>query len=375
MLGLYIHIPFCKRKCLYCDFPSWAGKETLAADYFRRLTAEIKTFAQTHDAQSVDTVYFGGGTPSLVDAGFIAQVMETLERHFRLENPEITLEMNPASASRDKLAVYRACGINRASVGLQARQDALLKTLGRLHSWADFKATLDDLDAVGITNVSADLMFGLPGQTTAMVLDSARALAAFENIRHISCYSLKVEEGTPFDALERRGALNLPGEDEERAMQHAVIAELEALGFRQYEISNFAKPGYKSRHNSRYWDMSDYLGFGLGAASYFGGRRFTNTFDLETYLASPPEAPAPRAEDHALSGDEARGDFMFLGLRRTDGVADAGYRRLFGRSFFEDYGDEIAGLIAQGLVEKTAAGIRLTARGQDFANQVFMAFV
>ncbi|MDO4287715.1 MAG: radical SAM family heme chaperone HemW [Eubacterium sp.] len=375
MIGLYIHVPFCKRKCHYCDFPSWAGREDQIAAYFDRLLTEISAFARAWGPRSVDTVYFGGGTPSLVGAEYIARVMETIHRHFTLADPECTLELNPASVDLDKIKTYRAWGINRVSVGLQASQDALLKTLGRLHSWGDFVKTMAALDKAGIDNISADLMLGLPGQTVAMLLDSARALADFAGLRHISCYSLKVEEGTVFYKRQLQGTLDLPDEKTERAMQHAVIKALEALGYKQYEISNFARPGFESRHNSRYWDLSEYVGFGLGAASYFGGRRFTNTFDLKTYISTSPDQPVVRAEDHLLDAAEARGDFMFLGLRRMAGVAEAEYKRLFNRSFFEDYGPEIADLEARGLIKRTAAGIALTDLGQDLANQVFMAFV
>ena len=373
--GIYIHVPFCQSKCHYCDFASWSGKEKMIPVYFERLKQEIRQFGAHYDRETVDTIYFGGGTPSVVEAAEIEGVLEEIDRQFALSDPECTLEMNPASADLEKMRQYRAMGINRVSVGLQAKQDELLKTLGRIHSWQDFCQTMEALKTAGIRNVSADLMFGLPGQTCEMLEASATALATFEEIRHISCYSLKIEEGTPFERMQVSGKLALPDEDEERKMQHGIIRQLEGLGFKQYEISNFAIPGFESRHNSCYWDLSDYIGFGLGASSYYRGCRYTNTFDLMTYIETPFCEDIPKEESHQLSVEEQKGDFMFLGLRRMAGVKDEDYRRLFHQSFFDDYKEAIPQLEKQGLIQVEGDRIFLSPRGQDFANQVFMAFV
>ncbi|WP_195269222.1 radical SAM family heme chaperone HemW [Eubacterium sp. 1001713B170207_170306_E7] len=376
-VGIYVHVPFCVQKCQYCDFASWAGCGPEAvARYFDAVCLEIRAFGARQGRLSADTVYFGGGTPSSVAPRYIGQVMEAVGQCFVLsgEAVEATIEVNPGTLTSEKCRAYRDMGINRVSMGLQTTSDQGLKALGRIHTYADFEESLALLDRAGFENISADLMFGLPGQTLADVQADIACLTALAPIRHISCYSLKIEEGTAFDALYRQGRLALPDEALERQMQHAIIDGLAARGFEQYEISNFARKGWESRHNSRYWVMKPYVGFGLGAASYYRGERRTNVMDMQDYCALAEQGKPPVLEAHTLDLQEKKGDFMFLGLRRMYGVDDADYQKLFGSSFFEDF-EEIGGLVEAGLLTREGPVIRLTRRGQDLANQVFMAFV
>lgn len=376
-VGIYIHVPFCKQKCRYCDFPSWAGFDTEGVErYFKAVCQEIKDFARRQGRQPAVTVYFGGGTPSYVAPLYIGQVMDCIRECFLVPEGviETTIEVNPGTVTDEKCRAYREMGVNRVSMGLQTTSDQGLKALGRIHTYADFEDSLACLDRAGFENISADLMFGLPGQTMGDVREDIERLTSLAPIRHISCYSLKIEEGTAFDTLYRQGKLDLPDEELERQMQHAIIDGLAARGFEQYEISNFAKKGWESRHNSLYWVMKPYVGFGLGAASYYKEERRTNVMEMAAYCALVEQGKSPVLEAHTLETAEKKGDFMFLGLRRMCGVSDRDYQALFGSSFFEDF-EDIGNLVAQGLLTQEKDILRLTRRGQDLANQVFMAFV
>ena len=383
-IGVYVHSPFCVQKCRYCDFCSSRENAAAIGRYFDALVAEIRADAAAADRQ-VASLYVGGGTPSFVDAAQIARVVAALEARYafslRDADIEATIEVNPASAMADKLAAYRRMGFNRLSVGCQSTDDRLLALMRRAHRAADFFATVDAAKAAGFENISADVIFGLPEQHLADVAATMRDLLVLP-LTHLSAYSLIVEPGTVFDRWEREGRLALPPEDEERAMYETVRRMAADAGMAPYEIANFARPGYASRHNSRYWRFELYRGYGLGAASFVRPaalplgdgdcRRFANTSDLAAYGLAPGRA---LAEDRRLSLAEAKGDFMFLGLRRTAGVRDAVFQKLFGASFFEEYGAAIAGLRRQGLVEVAGDVLRLSRRGYDLANQVFMAFV
>ncbi|MEF9919285.1 MAG: radical SAM family heme chaperone HemW, partial [Eubacterium sp.] len=279
-LGFYIHIPFCQSKCRYCDFASWSGySDTEIATYFEKLIKEIRLFAKKNNQIKVGTIYFGGGTPSYVNNRFIEQVMECIESCFIVDfklTDERTIEMNPASLTLEKAQAYRKMGFNRVSIGLQATQNHLLRFLGRPHNWDDFICTYSALEKAGIVNISADLMFGLPGQTTKDVVDSVSRITHLPNIKHVSCYSLKVEKGTSFYTMQREGRLELPDEITERLMQKLLIEGLADHGFEQYEISNFAKePQFKSRHNLKYWNCEPYFGIGAAAHSSVGEKLFS----------------------------------------------------------------------------------------------------
>lgn len=375
-MGLYVHHPFCVKKCRYCDFAS--RPETGAAEieaYYRGMLKEISQ-ADPAPEKQIDTLYFGGGTPSYVGSRYLKQVVTALADHYQFDplddKREMTIEVNPASAMAEKLYAYRAIGFNRLSIGLQATQERLLHFLGRAHTVGDFKETVRHAVAAGFENISADLIFGVPGQTVDDVKASLDYLLSLPRIRHLSCYSLIVEPGTVFDTWRKQGKLALPPEETEREMYQVIGEETARKGMKQYEISNYAYPGFESRHNSGYWTMMPYRGFGLAAASFNGFRRWTNTAVMADYLKAPGQA---LAEGHRLTEQERQGDFMFLGLRRLDGVADADYHRLFGSSFWKDYQKEIDHLLNEGLVFRKDDRLALTKRGLDLANQVFMAFV
>jgi oxygen-independent coproporphyrinogen-3 oxidase len=383
-LEIYVHIPFCQSKCRYCDFLSWPERNQDAVEnYFDALNREIAAFKMPKD-RLVGTVYFGGGTPSAVDPRLIAQTVTALEEKcgfdFKDGKLEKTIEVNPKTVDEAQLKDYRELGFNRLSVGIQSLSAGLLKTLGRLHTAEEALAVLDMAEAVGFENISGDLMSGLPGQTLEDIDEAVARIAAYPSVRHISCYSLIVEPGTVFEKWQRKGRLGLPSEKEERRMYHHLCRRLEAWGFHQYEISNFSRPGYASRHNSGYWDLTPYAGFGLGAASLSeqgptdrdgAFYRKENTRDFKAYL----EDPVHSFEGHALPKREAEGDFMFLGLRTADGVSDEDFDQLFGESFQDRYQKEISTLIKEKLIQKDGSRIFLTRKGLDLANQVFMAFV
>lgn len=373
--GIYIHIPFCVQKCAYCAFASARPRSSgEMSEYIEALCLEIRAFARSHPGLGARTLYVGGGTPSMLGIDQMERLTAVLSQTFDLsETAERTIEVNPASAMKEKLTAYRALGFDRLSIGLQAYQDRLLKLLGRAHSVRDFDETWEHALEAGFANLSADVIFGLPTQSAADLEDTLAALLGHEGLTHLSCYSLSVEPGTAMETAVASGQLALPDEVLERQMYHALVTRLELAGLRQYEISNFARPGFESRHNSAYWDLTPYLGFGLGASSYYNHERWTNTLSLDAYLEDP--AGAPKSEAHHLSAAERRGDFMFLGLRRKAGVDDRCYREKFGTSFFADYGQEIQSLIMAGLVEKQGLSLRLTPKGMDLADQVFMAFV
>ena len=375
-LMLYVHWPFCARKCRYCDFLSGPPDSPGQVSAYRdALIAEIKK-EDNHAGAGITSVYFGGGTPSLVPVEDTEAVMDALRRQYDFdaadEAIERTIEVNPGAVTKEKLKSYWQMGFNRLSIGCQSTDDRLLKNLGRVHTHRDFLDTAADAVAAGFSNISVDLMIGLPGQTVGDVKTAVREVTALPGVRHLSCYSLIIEEGTPFAEQFARGELILPDEDTERDMAHGVTEEAQRLGFAQYEISNYARAGFESRHNNGYWRFASYRGFGAGAASFDGARlrRFANAASVSGYIRG-----AALSEDRLLSEDEARGDFMFLGLRRLAGVDEGEYRARFGRDLFDDYAGEIDELLKAGLIIRGAKGIRLSEKGLDFANRVFMAFV
>ena len=351
--------------------------------FFESLWIEIEQTAA--EKTSIRSVYFGGGTPSFVPQSYIIKTLVLIKEKFNLcEDAEITIEANPDSLTEEKASAYFEAGFNRVSIGLQAAQDTLLKTIGRPHTFADFLVAISALKKAGFTNLSADLMFGLPNQSIEDVLESVEHLAIIEEIKHVSCYSLELKEGTLLKKKIQSGALTLPDETKERQMAYALRKALNKAGIYQYEISNFARPGFESRHNTAYWDLLPYYGFGLGAAAYINNERKTNTPILKVYtdwgIASQEKVPEertspPTIERHFLSQTEQEEEFMFLGLRKIKGVDDCQFRQQFGKSFFMIYQEEIEKLKKQGLLWQKKTEIGLTLKGQDFANRVFMAFL
>ena len=379
MPGLYLHIPFCKAKCRYCDFVSFADCEQMG-DYVDALLEELKLWTAVLPKRKYDTVFLGGGTPSLLPEGAVASLLDALARGFDLApDAEITIESNPGTLAFAKLLEYRAAGVSRLSMGLQSAQDTLLKSLGRIHTCEEFLQGLCLAREAGFDNVNADIMYGLPGQTVEDHLDTIRYVAEL-GLAHISAYSLVLEETTPLYTDVMGGAQSLPDEDTAYAMHREGMALLESLGYRRYEISNYAKPGYESRHNLNYWNNGEYLGFGLNSHSAMrvGGRwlRWANTAVLGDYIAAVRAGERPLAgEAQTISKEEEMFECVMLGLRKTEGMADRDFRARFGESLFTVYGKAIGELAQAGWLLSDGKGVRLTDEGLDMQNQALLAFL
>ncbi len=376
--GLYIHFPFCIRKCLYCDFLSFPASEDEKSLYTSALIREIRSYAREAKSLSVDTVFLGGGTPSVMQAGDLSAVMDAVFGTFSVEEgAEISMEMNPGTIREETLEFVSSC-INRVSLGVQSASDRELMSLGRIHSFADALRSVSLLREAGIRNLNLDLMSALPGQTET---DWEATLSAAVSLKpeHISAYSLIIEEGTPFHDLCREGKLDLPDEDTERRMYAGTEAFLKAEGYERYEISNYARPGFMCRHNSRYWTGGDYLGLGLGASSFFKGTRWKNTDRPGQYIEYSGNPDMLREEVHKTGAREAMEEFMFLGLRMMQGISETEFCRRFGVSLGSVYGEVISrlkreGLLAEGESEEDRR-LFLTNRGIDVSNRVLSEFL
>ena len=377
-LELYIHIPFCVKKCSYCDFLSAPATEQTKEAYMAALFAEIGGRAKDYKERIVTSIFIGGGTPSLLSGDSIRQLMEHIREGFTLApDAEITMEVNPGTVTTEKLTAFYAAGINRLSIGMQSAQEQELKILGRIHDFDGFCQVYREAVEAGFTNINVDVMSGLPGQTLASYKDTLEKVLRLEPMpQHISAYSLIVEEGTPFAAMADRGELPLPEEDTERAMYEETIEVLAGYGFHRYEISNYALDGYECRHNVGYWIRRDYLGFGIGAASLIGNVRFQNGRDLNAYLAHPL---ACREEQQSLTTQEQMEETMFLGLRLIRGVSYPEFARCYGQTLEEVYGEVIARNVADGLLavreDETGRRLMLTGRGLDVSNYVMAQFL
>lgn len=377
-LELYVHIPFCVKKCSYCDFLSAPATEQTKEAYMAALFAEIGGRAKDYKERIVTSIFIGGGTPSLLSGDSIRQLMEHIREGFSLApDAEITMEVNPGTVTAEKLTAFYGAGINRLSIGMQSAQEQELKILGRIHDFDGFCQVYREAVEAGFTNINVDVMSGLPGQTLASYKDTLEKVLRLEPMpQHISAYSLIVEEGTPFAAMADRGELPLPEEDTERAMYEETIEVLAGYGFHRYEISNYALDGYECRHNVGYWIRRDYLGFGIGAASLIDNVRFQNGRDLNAYLAHPL---ACREEQQSLTTQEQMEETMFLGLRLIRGVSYPEFARCYGQTLEEVYGEVIARNEADGLLtvreDETGRRLMLTGRGLDVSNYVMAQFL
>jgi oxygen-independent coproporphyrinogen-3 oxidase len=379
-ISLYIHFPFCLKKCLYCDFNSLAGSPVTAEEYVAAVVREMELRAERLDFPvTAPTLYFGGGTPSLMAPDLVARLIDSAHRLYGLTgDAEVTIEANPGTLTPAKLAGYRAAGVNRLSLGVQSFNDAMLGLLGRVHT---VREALDAYSAAresGFDNISIDLIHSLPGETPEAWRDElVRAIDL--RPEHISAYGLTVEEGTPFHALEKEGRLSLPDEDAEVVMFRDTEEFLDWAGYEHYEISSFALPGFRSRHNQVYWRRGNYLGFGAGAHSFLRvpgfGVRWRNTLSPETHGIAIAGGTLPEEELTSLAEGDAMAEFFFLGLRMQEGVELALFRTEFGRTVEEAYPGVLAKLFAEGLLESRQGQLRLTGRGLLVANQVLMRFV
>ena len=364
-LGLYVHVPFCRRKCLYCDFCSYAGQSDDIMDaYVARLCEEVKQKASLATHHTVDTVYFGGGTPTLLSPAHFERLLDTVRESYALsDDVEITVECNPATADEDKLTALRALGVNRLSIGAQSAIDKELLALGRIHSWEQTKDTFQSARRAGFDNLSLDVMFGIPYQTPdsfTHTLDEILALSP----EHISAYSLIVEPDTPF--FEAGDTLPLPDEDTVCDMTALLLARLRGAGYERYEISNFAKNGRTSHHNLHYWNMDEYLGFGPAAHSLINGVRTGHGRDLDAYL-SGQDITEP---EEILDADTARDEYVMLRLRLADGVDKREFSARFGQNFDAVYGESAAPFVKAGLLTDTEERIAFTDQGFAVSNTV-----
>lgn len=370
-LGIYIHIPFCERKCRYCDFLSFNADEPIKESYVEALLREIKE--NPHTTRTVDTIFFGGGTPSVLPARLIARILDELRKSFNVrEDAEITVECNPGTVDDEKLKIYKSARVNRISFGLQSADDAELEMLGRIHNFEDFKESFLAAKEAGFENINVDIMMALPGQLRETLFYTIEEVTAL-GPKHISMYSLILEEGTPLkESLPNLPPL--PSEDKEREMYKEATKLLKSKGYGRYEISNYSKPGFESRHNIRYWQLDEYLGFGIGAASFTEGKRFSNTESIEDYIKTDDFEKIKR-DVTILSKEDLMGEFMFLGLRMMRGVSGKDFYERFGEDMKEVFADAVKAHLQDGTLKATEEGFSLTERGIDVSNYVMADFV
>lgn len=374
-ISFYIHIPFCVKKCLYCDFPSYSGCEELFEDYTDSLLEELRQCSDYMDGYEIQTIFFGGGTPTVLPIQFTAKIMDMIIHNYHIsEKAEISLEANPGTIHASNLKELKKMNFNRISIGVQAFQNSLLKGLGRIHNIETFLTNYEEVKNVGFQNINLDLMFALPNQTLS---DWEKTLEGAMNLNpsHISCYSLIVEEGTPFHTLYEENRLLLPSEELDRQMYTMAKMMLGANDFYQYEISNFAKKGAECQHNCVYWRDEEYMGFGLSSHSYFQGKRFHNTCDMKKYLNANGNFKLCHEEVEKIGLKQEYSEFMFMGLRLINGVEKERFRIRFGKGIMDVYSKQIIKLKAEGLLMEKAEGYALTERGIDISNYVFEQFL
>lgn len=379
-MELYIHIPFCVRKCLYCDFLSFAADETTREKYVQELLREIYKKAPDFSMHEITSVFFGGGTPTVLDGERLAEIMDQLRDNFNIRSDaEISIECNPGTVDYKKLCELRDAGFNRISIGLQSASDEELVSLGRIHSWNQFKECFRNAREAGFRNINVDVISSIPGQSVESYKNTLESVVELSP-EHISAYSLIVEEGTPFfekyaeaDELRREGKFQnlLPTEDDEREMYRFTQSVLKNAGYSRYEISNYAKAGKECKHNLGYWTGEEYLGLGLGASSLVSGVRFKNTDSLENYL----KGDFSRYEEMLLSAEDEMAEYMMLRLRLTRGIELRDFKERFGKDIDDVWPGAVSKLVSQGLVEARDGQIFLTERGLDLNNQVILEFV
>lgn len=377
-LGLYIHIPFCRQKCGYCDFLSFECKsDKLLGEYAKALILEIRNRKEDCIDREVDTLYIGGGTPSLMPAEDVVRIMDEVRRNFNLSpDAEITVEANPASLSREKLEYYRNCGINRLSIGVQSFDNRILRILGRLHDKNEAFHMIQTARKAGFDNISIDLMFGVPTQSLKTWIDTVRQ-GIFLEPQHISLYSLQLEEGTDlFRRVYDENSLSVIPDDLDRRMYHEAVSMLRDAGYNLYEISNAARPGRESRHNKKYWSYEEYLGLGLGASSFYEDKRFRNYDKMYKYIHAIKEKRVPVDEqtiEHYTVRDEI-GIYVFTGLRRVEGIDLKDFRERFGVDLFSVYDPEILAKY-KGKIGLYEDRLYLTEEGMDISNSIMAEFV
>jgi oxygen-independent coproporphyrinogen III oxidase len=369
--SLYIHIPFCARKCMYCDFPSFCGQDSLMIDYAYVLASEIA--ANTKD-KNIKTIFIGGGTPTYLSLEAWNIISESISRANKEKDLEFTVECNPGTITEEKLLIFKKMGVNRLSIGLQAWQNSLLKGIGRVHTVEEFLSGYNMARSMGFSNINIDLMFGLPDQTLEQWLYTL-SMVVKVGPEHISCYSLIIEEGTPFHGLYEDKKLRLPDEETERSMYEKALIMLKNEGFFQYEISNFCKAGYECRHNIVYWTLEDYIGCGASSHSYIKGKRYRNEENIEKYIKKIRNEGSTIVEVIENSLEDNMEEFMFMGLRMINGIDTDEFNNRFGKNIDSIYGRVIQKHVDNGLLKKSAKRIFLTGKGIELSNTVMSDFM
>lgn len=365
-VALYIHIPFCKQKCFYCDFPSYARKDDLMSDYIEALLIELKEKIKDYEVRSL---FIGGGTPSYLNEENLSKLMKGIKNINFIEYAEKTIECNPGTVSEEKFNIMKGGGINRLSFGLQTTKNNLLKGIGRIHTFEAFKDNYNLARSVGFNNINIDMMFGLPNQSVKDWTDSLEEVAKL-NPEHISAYSLIIEEGTPFYKLYNEDKLKLPSEEEEREMYKKCKNILIENGYHQYEISNYAKEGKECLHNEVYWMCNEYIGVGASSSSYIDGKRIKNIDDLREYIKRIGSGKSIVDEEIINTKNDNIEEFMFMGLRMNCGIEEEEFKRRFHTDVDNVYKDVIEGNINKGLLERKRGRIYLTDKGIELSNMV-----
>lgn len=376
-LGIYVHIPFCVKKCDYCDFISYPNKFEAQEEYIKKLIEEIEDNKDLLKNNEITTIYIGGGTPSSIKPEFIKDILDKIYEIANIknkENIEITIEVNPGTVTKNNLQMYKNCGINRLSIGLQSANNKLLNEIGRIHNYEQFLNTYNWAVEAGFNNINVDLMLGLPNQTISDLKESLEKIINLKpSPKHISVYSLIVEEGTKIEENINNGKLELPEEEEERNQYKYTKNYLELNGYKHYEISNFAKLGYESKHNMNCWEQKQYIGLGVAAHSYIDGCRYSNTCDLEEYLNNKSKDIKIVHEEQNV--EDMKKEYMLLGLRKIDGVSISKFKEKFGENPIYLFRNELQKLVEEELVIVDLDYIKLTNKGLDFANLVWEEFV
>ncbi len=364
-IGLYVHIPFCVRKCNYCDFSSYSSLSPEVREaYINKLISEIASY-EKREKIKVDTIFFGGGTPSLLLPGELEKITSQIQKTFDTSGvTEFTLELNPKTASLERLSYFRSVGVNRISIGLQSIHENELKILGRIHNFEDFKSAYLDVLSAGIDNVSVDVMYGIPNQTKESFEKTLDTLIGFAP-NHVSAYGLIVEEGTPF--FLNRASYKFPSEDEECDMYCLACDKLASAGYSHYEISNYAREGFRSKHNLKYWTDSEYIGVGVSAYSYYNGRRYGNSRNIREYLS--PDAKQ-YISGEVISRDDEKYEFAMLALRLSDGISLDEYKKRFGEDFISKREEKIDFYVKGGYIRKDEKRLALTERGFYVSNTI-----
>ncbi len=379
-LGIYIHIPFCVKKCDYCDFISYSNCFGMQEKYVEKLLEEIEENKDLLKNNFISTIYIGGGTPSAIKSELIKKILDKIYDVSRIdkEKVEITIEVNPGTTTKSNLQMYRDCGINRLSIGLQSTDEAILKEIGRIHNYNQFLDTYKWAGEAGFENINVDLMLGLPGQDIEILKNSLENVVNLKPIpNHISVYSLIVEERTKIEQRIDSGELSLPDDEEERRQYHYMKNFLEFKGYKHYEISNFAKPGFESKHNTDCWKQKEYIGIGAAACSFMDNKRYSNIESLEQYIKNIENGNPNRnlMLNETLNEEDKMNEFMMLGLRKIDGVNIGDFKKIFGVNPIMKYCKTLDKLTHEDLIQVDENSIKLSKKGIDLANLVWEEFV